>query len=67
MSTCPVVVQAGDIIVADLDGVVCIPREQLDQVVVYCQKYTAIDNLCMEDILHGASVQETFRNRRGTK
>ncbi|KAH8551646.1 ribonuclease E inhibitor RraA/Dimethylmenaquinone methyltransferase [Umbelopsis sp. PMI_123] len=65
MSTCPVVVHPGDIIVGDLDGVVCIPRDQIEQVVVYCQKYTAIDNRCMEDILQGASVQETFKKHRG--
>lgn len=66
MSSCPVEIRPGDIIVGDLDGVVCIPREQLEQVVAYCQKYTAIDNLCMEDILQGQGVQETFRKHRGT-
>jgi regulator of RNase E activity RraA len=65
MSTCPVVVNPGDIIVGDLDGVVCIPQDQLEKVVVYCQKHTTIDNHCMEDILQGATVQETFKKRRG--
>ncbi|KAI9279507.1 ribonuclease E inhibitor RraA/Dimethylmenaquinone methyltransferase [Umbelopsis sp. AD052] len=65
MSTCPVVVHPGDIIVGDLDGVVCIPRDQLEKVVVYCQKHTTIDNHCMEDILQGATVQDTFKKRRG--
>ncbi|KAJ2957746.1 hypothetical protein NQZ79_g6572 [Umbelopsis isabellina] len=67
MSTCPVTVHPGDIIVGDQDGVVCVPQNLIDQVVASCDKYVAIDNQCMVDISKGKGVQETFAKYRGSK
>ncbi|RCH83853.1 hypothetical protein CU098_003373, partial [Rhizopus stolonifer] len=62
----PVKVQPGDIIVADLDGVVCIPQDLVDKVIENCEKYVAIDDQCMKALKNGHGVQETFRKYRGT-
>ncbi|ORX58063.1 RraA-like protein [Hesseltinella vesiculosa] len=60
-----VVIHPGDIMVADLDGVVCVPVDLVDQVVESCEKYTAIDNQCMEAIQLGHGVKESFDKYRG--
>ncbi|CAO3631900.1 unnamed protein product [Cunninghamella echinulata] len=60
-----VIIHPGDIMVADLDGVVCIPQHLVDQVVQSCEKYTAIDEKCMQDLLNGHTIQETFKKHRG--
>ncbi|KAI8375177.1 ribonuclease E inhibitor RraA/Dimethylmenaquinone methyltransferase [Blakeslea trispora] len=62
----PVIVQPGDIIVADLDGVVCVPQDLVEKVIESCQKYVAIDEQCMEALKEGYGVQETFAKYRGT-
>lgn len=62
----PVVVQPGDIIVADLDGIVAIPRDLVEQVIMNCEKYVAIDDQCMEALKEGHGVKETFAKYRGT-
>ena len=66
MSTSPVVVTPGDIIVADLDGVISVPVKLVDQVVESCTKYVAIDDQCMEALQQGFGVKETFAKYRGT-
>lgn len=65
MSTSPVVVHPGDIVVADLDGVVCVPSHLVDDIVTSCTKYVAIDDQCMEALKQGFGVKETFAKYRG--
>ncbi|KAL7316824.1 hypothetical protein PS15m_003265 [Mucor circinelloides] len=62
----PVVVHPGDIIVADLDGIVAIPQDLVEQVIINCEKYVAIDDQCMEALKEGHGVKETFAKYRGT-
>lgn len=62
----PVVVHPSDIIVADLDGIICVPKHLFDAVLLNCAKYVAIDDLCMNDIQQGKGVKETFQKYRGT-
>ncbi|KAI9342700.1 RraA-like protein [Pilaira anomala] len=66
LSTSPVVVHPSDIIVADLDGVICIPLHLLASVITNCEKYVAIDNQCMKALKEGKGVKETFAKYRGT-
>lgn len=66
MSTSPVTVNPGDIIVADLDGVICVPVGLVDEVITSCTKYVAIDDKCMEALKQGYGVKETFAKYRGT-
>lgn len=58
-------VEPRDWIVADEDGVVCVPTEQADRVVELASKGREIDARCMEDIKAGKSVQESFKKHRG--
>ncbi|CAE6407174.1 unnamed protein product [Rhizoctonia solani] len=57
-------VHPGDIIVADIDGVVCIPPELLANVIDSCRYSKHVDEKCMIDIQQGRSVQETFQHWR---
>ncbi|KAI7907265.1 RraA-like protein [Cokeromyces recurvatus] len=59
------IVHPGDIIVGDLDGVVCIPKESIEQVVSNCEKHVKIDKQCMKAIQEGDKVKETFKKYRG--
>jgi regulator of RNase E activity RraA len=59
-------VQPGDIIVADLDGIVAIPQDLVEQVIINCEKYVAIDDQCMKALKEGHGVKETFAKYRGT-
>ncbi|RUS22328.1 RraA-like protein [Endogone sp. FLAS-F59071] len=61
----PLTVRPGDIIVADLDGVVCVPVERVAEVAEECRKGVETDGRCMEAIRAGAGVQETFKKFRG--
>lgn len=60
-----VVINPGDIIVADEDGVVCVPRELADKVIVTATKAQEVDERCLQDILAGKGVKETFKKHRG--
>ncbi|CAE6416076.1 unnamed protein product [Rhizoctonia solani] len=61
-------VHPGDIIVADIDGVVCIPPELLASVIDSCRYSKQVDEKCMIDIQQGRSIQETFQDwRKATK
>ncbi|KAG8747126.1 hypothetical protein FRC10_002175 [Ceratobasidium sp. 414] len=51
-------IHPGDIIVADIDGVVCVPPELLENVVDGCRYSKAVDEKCMIDIQSGRSIQE---------
>lgn len=58
-------VRTGDVLVADVNGVVCIPAELLAAVVDLVPKLVEIDELCMDDVKAGRGVEETFKARRG--
>ncbi|KAG9085348.1 hypothetical protein FRC06_003653 [Ceratobasidium sp. 370] len=57
-------IHPGDIIVADIDGVVCVPPELLENVVDGCRYSKVVDEKCMIDIQSGRSIQETFQHWR---
>jgi regulator of RNase E activity RraA len=54
-----------DWIVADEDGVVCVPRLMEDKVIELAKTGRYIDNLCMKDIQAGKGVQASFSLHRG--
>ena len=58
-------VNPGDWIVADEDGVVCVPREMLARVCAIAEKGRREDEKCREDILAGKGVQASFDKWRG--
>ena len=58
-------VKPGDWIVADEDGVVCVPREILGQVCAMAEKGRREDAKCREDIIAGKGVQASFDKWRG--
>ncbi|KAH7916559.1 ribonuclease E inhibitor RraA/Dimethylmenaquinone methyltransferase [Hygrophoropsis aurantiaca] len=62
----PVKVEPGDWIIADEDGVVCVPKDIVDQVVELAKKGQEIDAKCMEDIRAGKGVQASFKKYRGS-
>jgi len=61
----PVIVNPGDWMIADEDGVVCVPRDLESQVIDLVAQGREIDQRCMEDIKAGKGVQESFRLHRG--
>ncbi|KAI0705085.1 RraA-like protein [Cerioporus squamosus] len=58
-------VEPGDWVVADEDGVVCVPISKAEEVITLAAKGREIDARCMEDIKAGKGVQETFKKHRG--
>lgn len=58
-------VEPGDWMLADEDGVVCVPQAMLQDVLALAEKGRAIDERCMQDIKVGRSIQETFKEHRG--
>ncbi|KAG8970224.1 hypothetical protein FRC03_010414 [Tulasnella sp. 419] len=58
-------VSPGDFIVADVDGVVCVPTDMVDAVVEKCKVGREIDAKCMADIEAGKGVQASFKLHRG--
>jgi regulator of RNase E activity RraA len=60
----PVYIRSGDWMVADEDGVVCIPRELQERVAELAEKGREIDARCQEDIKAGKAVQATFNTHR---
>lgn len=55
----------GDWMVADEDGVVCVPREMEEKVVQLAGNGRDVDARCMEDIRKGLGVQVSFKKHRG--
>jgi regulator of RNase E activity RraA len=60
-----VAIEPGDWMVADEDGVVCVPQGILDMVVKIAQKGRDADEKCMEDIKAGKGVKASFKLHRG--
>ncbi len=61
----PVPVSQGDIILADIHGVVCIPLRRVGQVASYCAERAAQDALVKEDVLErGVPLTEAFARHR---
>jgi len=58
-------VEPGDWMIADEDGVVCIPRELGWKVVESASKGNEVDSKCMKDIIAGKGVQVSFKKHRG--
>ena len=58
-------VEPGDLVIADEDGVGCVPAEKAEEVLGLAQKGREIDARCMEDIKSGKGVQESFKKHRG--
>jgi regulator of RNase E activity RraA len=51
--------------VADEDGVVCVPKGIVQEVVKLAQRGREVDAKCMEDIRAGKGVQASFKLHRG--
>ncbi|KAI0049945.1 RraA-like protein, partial [Auriscalpium vulgare] len=60
-----VTVHPGDWLVADSDGVVCVPRELEGDVLRLAQKGREVDAKCQDDINAGVGVAESFKRHRG--
>jgi regulator of RNase E activity RraA len=58
-------VQPGDWMVADEDGVVCVPTSLVEQVLDLAREGREVDTRCLVDIKNGTGVQESFRWHRG--
>ncbi|TPX44570.1 hypothetical protein SeLEV6574_g04422 [Synchytrium endobioticum] len=63
----PVVINAGDWIVADIDGAVRVPAGRVEDVIKLADELAQVDVLCMQDIIAGRSMAETFKDRRKPK
>lgn len=61
----PVTINPGDWMIADEDGVVCVPRDLESQVIDLATRGREIDERCMEDIKAGKGIQESFKLHRG--
>lgn len=60
-----VTVHPGDWIVADEDGVVCVPKDLESHVIELATRGREIDDRCMQDIKAGKGVQASFNLHRG--
>ncbi|KAI0339808.1 RraA-like protein [Trametopsis cervina] len=59
------VLNPGDLVIADEDGVVFLAPSLAEQVLVLAEKGRVVDAKCMEDIRAGSGVQEAFKKHRG--
>lgn len=60
-----VMVEPGDWIVADQDGVVCVPKDMVDKVTEVAEIAGDIDARVLEDIKAGKGVHASFKLHRG--
>lgn len=58
-------VHPGDCIIADEDGVVCVPYEGIHKIVETARKGREVDERCMQDIRAGKGIQAAFKEHRG--
>lgn len=56
----------GDYIVADLNGVVCIPEALLEDTLRAIPGIVEVDKRCADGIKRGRKVEEVFKDFRGT-
>lgn len=61
----PAIVNAGDIVVADEDGVIFVAPDKIADVLQLAAKGREVDTRCMADIQAGVGVQEAFKRHRG--
>jgi len=61
----PIVIRPGDVIVGDVNGVVCVPAELVEQVVELCEKHVPMDENVKAALLEGMSITEAFKKFRG--
>jgi regulator of RNase E activity RraA len=61
----PTSIDPGDFIVADRDGVICVPKDLVEKTLAQAAKGQEIDAKCMEDIRAGKGVKESFKKWRG--
>lgn len=54
----PIKINPDDIILADLNGVVCIPKDLLDQVLDSCEKHTMMDKNLKNALYEGMTLAE---------
>lgn len=59
------IVNPGDLIFADVDGVVCVPQELVERVAEIVPQLAEVDAACLEDVKKGRTVAESFAERRG--
>ncbi|KAF4305608.1 hypothetical protein GTA08_BOTSDO07347 [Botryosphaeria dothidea] len=59
------VINPGDYIIADLDGVVCLPQGLAEKVLEIVPGIVAVDERCAEAIKNGMTVEEAFKTYRG--
>ncbi|WFD41421.1 hypothetical protein MPSI1_000048 [Malassezia psittaci] len=60
-----VTVNPGDMLLADVDGVVSVPKDLITEVIELAQKGRDVDERCMEDLRKGKGIKETFALHRG--
>jgi regulator of RNase E activity RraA len=60
-----VTVNPGDLLVADDDGVICIPKLLEEEALRMAFRGREIDARCLRDIRSGVGVAESFRRHRG--
>ncbi|KAF8265462.1 RraA-like protein [Lactarius quietus] len=60
-----VIVNPGDILLADEDGVVCVPKQLEQEVLRMAARGRDVDARCLRDIQSGVGVAESFRRHRG--
>ena len=60
----PVLVKTGDLILGDINGVVCIPIDRVSEVAHLCAQLALQDERCMEDIRSGKSIVDAFNEHR---
>lgn len=61
-----ITIEPGDYIVGDRDGVVCIPKRIVGEVIELATEVRKVDERCMEDIKAGLGVAASFKKHRGT-
>jgi regulator of RNase E activity RraA len=54
----------GDILVADLDGVIVVPKGKVGEVIELAEKGKGVDERIAQDLKAGRGVAESFANRR---